>query len=63
MSEAEQLMSKVCEMLRQRAYRGNCQTKHGIDAAYDWEVYNFVDTMDKWLTRWEHFKAVRGART
>ncbi len=51
MSEAEQLMSDVCTMLRQRAYRGNPQTKHGIEAGYDWEVHNFVDALDDWLTR------------
>lgn len=58
MSEAEQLMSDICIMLRQRAYRGNCQTKHGIEAGYQWECHNFVDALNDWLTRRERMHAL-----
>ena len=51
MSEATDLLNDICIMLRQRAYRGNSQLKHGIDAAYAYECAELVSALDDWLTR------------
>jgi hypothetical protein len=61
-NEAEVLGQSVCIMLRQRAYRGNPQSKHGMEAAYDWEVWNFTAALDDWLTRRERMKQERASR-
>lgn len=59
MSEAEELAAAIAVMLRQRAYRGNPQSKHGVEAGYQWEVHNFVDALDDWLNRREYMKQWR----
>lgn len=56
-AEATELAELICMMLRQRAYRGNPQTKHGIEAGYQWELHNFVDALDDWLHRRERMRA------
>lgn len=58
-NEAIELSQSICIMLRQRAARGNPQSKHGSQAAYEWEVYNFVEALDEWLTRREDFRPKR----
>lgn len=50
-TDAEKLCDSIALMLRRRALRGNPQSAHGIDAGYEWEVCNFVDTLDRWISR------------
>lgn len=48
---SEELAEAISGMLLDRAVRGNCQSKHGIDAAYDWEVLNLLNALDTWLNQ------------
>ena len=51
MNDADYLTHELSIMLRQRAYAGNAQSKHGLEAAYQFEVYTFVELIDKLMTK------------
>lgn len=44
-----EVISKISQMLLERAEKGNAQSKHGIEAAFDHEVFLFVNKLDKFL--------------
>jgi hypothetical protein len=45
-AQINELTLALAAMLFDRASRGNAQSKHGQDAAYSWEVFNFVIWLD-----------------
>jgi hypothetical protein len=46
---AEQVAEALAELIRDRAERGNCQSKHGIDAATSYELWYVMDKLDQML--------------
>lgn len=45
----KQVITAISEKLLDRAKRGNAQSKHGLEAAFDHEVFLFVHKLDQLL--------------
>ncbi|MDE2097021.1 MAG: hypothetical protein KGL39_07230 [Patescibacteria group bacterium] len=48
---AAELIEAISRMLEERACEGNAQSKHGPDAAYDYECARFVAALDELLSK------------
>lgn len=43
---AEEVAEALAELIRERAARGNCQSKHGEDAAQSYELFRLKSALD-----------------